>query len=577
MSVLYRTKYLNSRAIIIGINNYKEVNNLSYACNDAEGIKAQLISTFDFPEENITLLLNDEATKSNIMSAFMKLANDDVEVDDRILFFYAGHGHTISGNRGDIGFLVPHEGTLSDLSTLIRWDELTRGSDLIRAKHILFIMDACYSGLAITRTMQSGSVRFLRDMLKRNSRQVLTAGKANEVVADSNGPIPNHSVFTGHLIQGLQGNAANADGIITANGLMMYVYNKVSQDEYSQQTPHYGFIDGDGDFIFDAPILSEEKVDETIETDYYIEIPSMISDRVSESDQESLERMKEYLSNSSSRVKMDDMINNELRRVVGQLNDDESFSSNIVYKNEHFLDRLNKYEKVIRKLTLLTSCITYWGQKEHSSIIKKIITRLGESIEYSNGGYEIWHKMKWYPIVYLIYGSGISAIANENYELLAKLFNTKINERHTDRSIPVFELAISNITEIYDNFKAIPGHERQYVPRSEYLYKSLQPFIDDLFYVGKSYEDLFDEFEVMLGLAFADEFSKAYGEYWGPIGRFGWKYRYTNNMYRQVLEESSHLKEKWEPIVFGLFNGSYERFLDVATNFEEVIKKSRFY
>lgn len=64
MSVLYRTKYLNSRAIIIGINNYKEVNNLSYACNDAEGIKAQLISTFDFPEENITLLLNDKQLRA---------------------------------------------------------------------------------------------------------------------------------------------------------------------------------------------------------------------------------------------------------------------------------------------------------------------------------------------------------------------------------------------------------------------------------------------------------------------------------------------------------------------------------
>ncbi|PEA56055.1 peptidase C14 caspase catalytic subunit p20 [Bacillus pseudomycoides] len=575
MSVLYRTKYANSRAIIIGINSYKEINNLGYACNDAEGIKDILISNFEFPEENITMLLNEEATKSNIMSEFMKLASDDIEVDDRVLFFYAGHGHTIPGKRGDIGFLVPHEGTLSDLSTLIRWDDLTRGSELIRAKHILFIMDACYSGLAITRTMQSGSVRFLKDMLRRNSRQVLTAGKANEVVADSNGPIPGHSIFTGHLIQGLQGNAANTDGIVTANSLMTYVYEKVSRDEYSQQTPHYGFIDGDGDFIFAAPILKKEEIDENIETDYYIEVPSIILDRNLESEQEAVERIKEYLSNPSSKIKLDDMINNELRSVIAKLNDEEAFSNNVSFSNEVFLDRLQKYEEIIHKLALLTSCLTYWGQKEHAPTIKKIITRLGESVE-SKSGYDVWNKLKWYPIVYLIYCGGMSAIANENYELLAKMFNTKINEQHRDKSMPVFQLAMSNITEINDAFKSIPGHERQYVPRSEYLYKSLQPAIDDLFYIGKSYEVLFDKFEILLGWAFADEYYKIYSRYWGPIGRFGWKYNYPSNVYKDILEESNLFKEKWDPIEAGLFNSSYERFSEVTSHFEELIKSCRF-
>jgi hypothetical protein len=94
-------------------------------------------------------------------------------------------------------------------------------------------------------------------MLQRYSRQVLTAGKADEVVADAGGPIPNHSVFTDHFIQGLQGKAATGDGVITANGVMAYVYDRVAKDLHSQQTPHYGFLDGDGDFIFKAPSLNE--------------------------------------------------------------------------------------------------------------------------------------------------------------------------------------------------------------------------------------------------------------------------------------------------------------------------------
>jgi uncharacterized caspase-like protein len=113
---------------------------------------------------------------------------------------------------------VPYDGNPEKLATLIRWDELTRNADLITAKHILFIMDACYGGLAITRALKPGTMRFQKDMLMRPARQVLTAGKADEVVADLGGPLPNHSVFTGHLIEALQGKAESVPGLLTANG-----------------------------------------------------------------------------------------------------------------------------------------------------------------------------------------------------------------------------------------------------------------------------------------------------------------------------------------------------------------------
>ena len=130
--------------------------------------------------------------------------------------FFAGHGHTVSGIRGETGFLVPYDAKPNDNSTLIRWDELTRGSELIYAKHILFSMDACHGGLALSRSVRPGSLRFLTDMMLRHARQVLTARRADEVVADSGGPLPNHSVFTGHLIEGLRGSAAGGHDIITA-------------------------------------------------------------------------------------------------------------------------------------------------------------------------------------------------------------------------------------------------------------------------------------------------------------------------------------------------------------------------
>ncbi len=90
-------------------------------------------------------------------------------------------------------------------------------------------------------------------MLQRLSRQVITAGKADEIVADGGGPSGENSIFTGYLLEGLRGAAVDANGVLTANDLMHYVYRKVAQDNRSQQTPQYGHIDGDGDFILLTP------------------------------------------------------------------------------------------------------------------------------------------------------------------------------------------------------------------------------------------------------------------------------------------------------------------------------------
>ena len=259
----YKSSYQNSWALVIGINKYVHVSPLSYATNDADGVAAVLIEKFSFPKGNIKILLDDQATINNIRKSFMGFSDPNrVTSDDRLIVFFAGHGYTVPGKRGEVGFLVPVDGKTGDLDTLIRWDELTRNAELIPAKHIFFLMDACYGGLALQRSPTFGSMRFLGDMLQRYSRQVLTAGKADETVADGNGVRPGHSIFTAHLLDALEGSAATEEGVVTANGVMAYVYDRVARDQYSHQTPHYGFVDGDGDFIFDTSLLDKARASE---------------------------------------------------------------------------------------------------------------------------------------------------------------------------------------------------------------------------------------------------------------------------------------------------------------------------
>jgi len=171
-SALYQPKYASSHALVIGINKYKHVGPLIQACNDAQAVAKVLTSRFDFPEGNVELLIDGKATRKAIMQSFFRFANTEiVKPDDRLIIFFAGHGHTAPGRRGEAGFLVPVDGDPADLSSLIRWDDFARNADLISAKHILFIMDACYGGLLLTQTtIPPGSMRLLKDMLQRHAQ-----------------------------------------------------------------------------------------------------------------------------------------------------------------------------------------------------------------------------------------------------------------------------------------------------------------------------------------------------------------------------------------------------------------------
>lgn len=576
---LLKPWYANSRALIIGINAYQNVSPLSYAVSDAEEVRSALIDDLGFPAQNIVCLLDADATKEKIQRSFLGFCADDVQLDDRIFVFFAGHGHTKTGFRGEVGYLVPYDAHVDDLSTFIRWDELTGNAELIRAKHILFIMDACYGGLALTRSLHPGSVRFLKDMTLRYSRQVLTAGKADEVVADSGGPLPNHSVFTGHLLEGLRGAAANVQGILTASGLMAYVYNKVANDKNSNQTPHYGYFDGDGDFILAAPQLCSQAGEDNVDVDDMFVVPYIEEEPTHDSIQNKISKVKRLLSDESSTIELHDLMVQEVQHFLSASTEDH-FKVQGSYSQEELIARVSKYEGITSDLCALEACIVYWAKPAHRQILQKVLARSTDRLEVQ-GGLVVWANLRWYPLVLQIYSAGIAAVAGQRYDSLANIFLTKVisaeYQSKEEYLVESLSKAILELTRL-DVFKLLPGHERNYTPMSEYLLKLLQPALDDILFIGKSYESAFDEFEVLLALVAADIGKHSNGDAWGPIGRFGYKYRNNNgDPLGRLIATARAQAQEWPPFQHGLFGGKLERFNAVADEYVEMISGLRWH
>ncbi|MCF7912786.1 MAG: caspase family protein [Candidatus Cloacimonetes bacterium] len=245
--------YNQTHAVIIGIDNYPKLSanqQLSYAVSDAKAVENILSSKFIF--NKIYTLYNEQATKNNIEDILLnKLA--DISKEDAVFVFFAGHGGQESTEWGEIGYIVPYNGDFTDMRNVISMTAIKEDiSKRIKAKHVFFVMDACYSGLLIDKrgnTIKESNrdINYLRQITKESVRQVLTAGDADQQVLDG-GP-DGHSVFTGRFLEILN----EAEDFITAEEISASIKETVFSDANARghvQTPQSGTLFGMGDFIF---------------------------------------------------------------------------------------------------------------------------------------------------------------------------------------------------------------------------------------------------------------------------------------------------------------------------------------
>jgi len=252
--------YNKSYAVIIGIDRYKNLSpdrQLKNAVKDAKGVEATLRKQYRF--DKIFILHDEQATRDNILRLLTSELPRTIGKDDALFLFWAGHGNQEKTDDGDLGYLIPFDGSSDGIFGNITMSQLKDDiSRAIPAKHVFYAFDACYSGLLTSRSVDKKVTRdlaYLKNITKERVRQVLTAGSKGQEALDG-GP-RGRSVFTGRLIEVLE---ATGD-YITANEIQAILKEKVYQDARArghEQTPGFGALYGNGDFVFVPNI--EQKV-----------------------------------------------------------------------------------------------------------------------------------------------------------------------------------------------------------------------------------------------------------------------------------------------------------------------------
>jgi hypothetical protein len=247
-----------SWAVVIGIDKYnreKGFEPLPYAVADAIAVRDHLVEYLDFSLERIIELYNEDATKTRIDEVLGDKLPKKLSENDRLLVFYSGHGVTTDIREGKkFGYLIPFDGDRDKLyTTALSMRNIGEYADLIRARQILFVIDACYSGI-IGTTYRKGKLleetrQQVEKFIKSSGRQIMTAGAADESVVMSD-KWDGHSVYTYYFLRGLQGEAdTNNDEVISARELQVFLDNTVPKE--ARQTPQlFDLVWSEGQFVF---------------------------------------------------------------------------------------------------------------------------------------------------------------------------------------------------------------------------------------------------------------------------------------------------------------------------------------
>jgi len=238
--------YKESHALVIWAGNYQhwsKLNNIETEAKDVrEALERQGFQVKVVPNPN-----------GRQLSESIKTFIDEYgyEKDNRLIIFFAGHGHTRQKTKG---YLVPVDAAdpnINDrefLKAALSMDDINSWAVKIEAKHVLFVFDSCFSGTIFKqRTNTDARNSYIQDVMDKPVRQFLTAGDADEKV-------PARSFFTPLFIRALEGEAdLTKDGYVTGTELGVYLRQNLS--EYTRvQHPQFGTIRDpyldQGDIVF---------------------------------------------------------------------------------------------------------------------------------------------------------------------------------------------------------------------------------------------------------------------------------------------------------------------------------------
>lgn len=198
------------KALIVGIDNYLNIGDLSGCVNDACEV-AHVLSrnadgslNFDI-KKMLSTSENNIVTKNDLEESIIELFSGD---DELVLFYFSGHGYTENGN----GYIITSDIQLPGRNG-IKMDDIMQWCNKSKVKNKVLIFDCCHAGEAGTDKY------FNSNSIIGDGVTILSACTKGQYALEERG----HGVFTNLFVDALNGSGADILGQITPGSVYAHI------------------------------------------------------------------------------------------------------------------------------------------------------------------------------------------------------------------------------------------------------------------------------------------------------------------------------------------------------------------
>lgn len=232
----------NAHAVIIGVGAYDSVAPLPDHVTAEARTLAGLVTDpqrCGYPDDNVALLLDHEATGTTVRQALSDLAGRANKFATALIYF-SGHGVRRGHGQEATAYLLPVDARADDLAgSAISGGEFSTLLSAIAARRVLVIFDCCHAGGIGTPkdALAAPAEVGLPDAYYNR----LAVGMGRVIIASSRAtekswimPGDAQSLFSKHLFAGLDGGVDGPDGLIRVFDLFNYVQPRVTEEQPQQ-------------------------------------------------------------------------------------------------------------------------------------------------------------------------------------------------------------------------------------------------------------------------------------------------------------------------------------------------------
>jgi hypothetical protein len=238
--------YKQGFALIIGVGA-----DLPNTINDAVGLADILKdpSRCAYPDQQVHLLVSEQATRTNILTALDTLAQS-TDSKSTVIVYFSGHGYRVTSPTGEFYYLMPYGYQLTRLyQTAISGAEFTQRLRAIPAQKLLVLLDCCHAG-GVGDAKVPG-LQLAKSPLPPETQSLLAEGSGRVIIASSQEDELSYagkpySTFTLALIETLCGiGVGKKDGYVRVADLAMHSRQVVPQRTSDKQHPVLHFEQAD--------------------------------------------------------------------------------------------------------------------------------------------------------------------------------------------------------------------------------------------------------------------------------------------------------------------------------------------